>query len=500
MKNKILNPTLITFLPALVFIPLIYQLILYFHLGGLNLFSDFIISAFNPKFNYETILIIIIRLNQTIVIALSGWIISSIFGIFFGVVSSNIFYKLINIPILFKNLIRVFLTIIRSIHEVIWCLILLQINGINMLMGIIAICIPFSAINAKVIREQIDNINLKDIESIVQINGDKFSSLMTLIWNPVIQNFKNYGIYRLECSIRSSAILGIFGVGGIGTSIFLSFQSLNFRELWTYLWSFAFLIIIFKKLFDKSKFNNIDSKFSILIIIFSIIVFFYSTFYFLIFILNINKDNLFSFNEILSLNLDFYLTDFIISIFETISLTLLATGITISLPPILLIIFNNKRIILFIRILAFWLRTIPPPIIILVLLMFNEPSLSLAALTLGIHNASITFKLLNENLYQTEIKEYHSIKSSGASNKVSWLYGLFLKQVKSYLSYCVYRSDILIRETAIVGIIGSIGLGWKLRESLSSFAWNQVSIILITYSSIAIIGEMINDKIKSNLI
>ena len=65
--------------------------------------------------------------------------------------------------------------------------------------------------------------------------------------------------------------------------------------------------------------------------------------------------------------------------------------------------------------------------------------------------------------------------------------------------YCAYRSDIIIRETAILGVIGSVGLGWQLQESLSSFAWEEVIVILFAYSSIAIIWELINGKIKSNL-
>ena len=92
-----------------------------------------------------------------------------------------------------------------------------------------------------------------------------------------------------------------------------------------------------------------------------------------------------------------------------------------------------------------------------------------------------------------------AMKSLGISKKTSWLLGLFSQQAKSYLAYCAYRSDIIIRETAIVGVIGSVGLGWQLQESLSSFAWQEVTIVLIAYSSIAIVGELINGKIKNSL-
>ena len=127
----------------------------------------------------------------------------------------------------------------------------MQFYGINISTAIIAICIPFTAINAKVISEQLDNIVIKNIEAIIQINGRNLSTLFTLIWSPIIQTINNFGIYRFECALRSTAVLGLFGVGGIGTSIYLSWQAFNFKELWTYLWGLAILIILLKHLSRK---------------------------------------------------------------------------------------------------------------------------------------------------------------------------------------------------------------------------------------------------------
>jgi len=189
--------------------------------------------------------------------------VSIIFGAIFGILSSNIFYKIFNIPIFLNRIITFFLTIIRSIHEVVWGILLMQIYGINYSIGLIAICIPYIAVNSKVFAEQLETIDYKSFESINQINATKFSSLLTLIWNPIINTFKNFGLYRLECSIRSTVILGFFGTGGIGTSIFLSFQTLNFRELWTYLWSLAILIILSGLIFKKIKFNTTNKILSI---------------------------------------------------------------------------------------------------------------------------------------------------------------------------------------------------------------------------------------------
>jgi len=498
-KLKI-NNTIISFLPILVFLPITYQIINDFHIGGLDLFLEFVKAAFTPKINKEIINISITRLNETLFISFTSWLISIIFGCFLGILSSDIFYKFIRIPLFIKYLLRIILNIIRSIHELVWCLILMQIFGINISIGILAICLPFIAINAKVIREQLELLSEEIIESITSSNGYNFSSLITLIWSPIIKIIKTFGLYRFECSIRSTVILGLFGIGGIGTSIYLSFQALNFNEMWTYIFSLSCLILFTKQILKPLKVKRINSSITVVLISISILI----TFYCVYFLINLLINNYYLSNLLLSktiflntLNLP---NDYFKSIFNTITLAIFASGIAISVPPILLLISQNKYYIITLRGLAFIIRVIPPTIIILILLMFNTPSLSLAAITLGFYNAGITFKLLNDNLSEIDRNHYSAFKSIGISKRSSWLIGLFLKQSKSYLSYCAYRSDIITRETSIVSIVGSIGLGWQLKESLSSFAWNEVFIIICSYSSIAIIGELINDKIKSKII
>jgi len=495
-----LNHTLISLLPILVFIPITYQIINDFHIGGLEVFIDFIKSAFTPKINKEIINICITRLNETFFISITSWVISIIFGCLLGILSSDIFYKFIRIPVFIKYLLRFILNIIRSIHELVWCLILIQIFGINISIGILAICLPFIAINAKVISEQLELISPEIIESFTSLNGYNLSSLITLIWSPLMKIIQNFCFYRLECSFRSTAILGLFGIGGIGTSIFLSFKALNFNEMWTYIFSISSLILFSKQILNYLKIKIINSNFILALIFISILI----TFYCVYFLINLLTKNYYLTNLFLSktifLNFVNLPADYLKSIFDTITLSVFATGIAISVPPILMLISQNKYFIITLRCFAFLIRVIPPTIIILILLMFNEPSLSLAALTLGFYNAGVTFKLLNDNLFVTDRNNYEAFKSIGISDRSSWLIGLFLKQSKSYLSYCAYRSDIIIRETAIVSVVGSIGLGWQLKESLSSFAWNEVFIVIFSYSSIAIIGEFLNDKIKSKLI
>ena len=61
---------------------------------------------------------------------------------------------------------------------------------------------------------------------------------------PVAAALRDHIGHRLDCALRSALLLGIFGLGGLGTELMLSLQSLRFRELWSGLWLMALLLAL----------------------------------------------------------------------------------------------------------------------------------------------------------------------------------------------------------------------------------------------------------------
>ena len=169
---------------------------------------------------------------------------------------------------------------------------------------------------------------------------------------------------------------------------------------------------------QKIKFNTTNKILSIFFIAVFFITILFSFSYFLYFIFNNNFENFNSVSSLFKSSSDLGLFDFLKLILETIILSLLSTGIAISLPPLVIGIFNNNTSKIFIKIFAFLLRLIPTPVILLTLLTFNNPSVSLAALTLGLHNAGITSKLLFTNLDSQDKRNYIAMKSLGISKRL----------------------------------------------------------------------------------
>ena len=176
-------------------------------------------------------------------------------------------------------------------------------------------------------------------------------------------------------------------------------------------------------------------------------------------------------------------------IVETLLLTVLAAGIAIGLPPLAIVMAPSRLWQIMLNAVWALVRLIPPPLTVLLLLLSNRPTLAIGALALGLHNGGVMGRLLREELEQQSVHQQQAMHASGASTRLSWLYGLFTPRSSGYLAYGAYRTDVILRETVVVGLIGGSGLGWQLLESLSSFHWDAVLVLVGAYALITLLGN-----------
>ena len=500
------TPVIIVLLPALAFLPVIKELSEGIHLGGISLLLQFFEAAINPSTDLIVIQNALNGIQVTIAIALISWCLSLLLGVSLGILSSKIFWETFSgyksIALIFSRL----LAIPRAIHEVVWGLLLLQILGLNPLVAIIAIAIPYSSLIARVVSNQIDTLDNHSLIAIKQGGGSSLSAFITSLLPPLVPIISTYGGYRLECALRGATLLGMFGLGGIGTELQLTLQSLEFKELWTSLWILGIVMIFLEKAFsyirelNGGKIRSRKSSLSKLLLICSLIVIALISLRSIeINLLHINIHSV-EWPNLKEIKNAFIELPILKLIGTTIVLTLLSAGIAIGTPPLIVMLWPGKLGSNVIGVVWIFFRLIPPPLTALLLLLCINPSISLAALALGINNMGVMGRLLNENLKHQDNLRLNAIKSSGTTSQIAWLYGKLGPLSKSYLALAAYRADVLLRETAIVGIVGGVGLGWQLQESLSSFDWAQVMIITATFSLLTISGEFVFNTNRNYLL
>ena len=55
---------------------------------------------------------------------------------------------------------------------------------------------------------------------------------------------------------------------------------------------------------------------------------------------------------------------------------------------------------------------------------------------------------------------------------------------------------MILRDTAVVGLVGGAGLGWQLMEAISSFHWALLTWLIVVYAALTLTGEMVCDRLQ----
>ncbi len=139
---------------------------------------------------------------------------------------------------------RVLIALLRSIHELLWAVLLLSAIGLSNLSAAIAIAIPYAGMLAKVYAEIIDEVP-KDAAEALEAAGAGGAQVFAFGLLPrALPDMAAYTFYRFECALRSSAIIGFFGPPTLGRFIRQSWNENYYGEVWTYLYALFALIVV----------------------------------------------------------------------------------------------------------------------------------------------------------------------------------------------------------------------------------------------------------------
>ena len=489
---------LLTLLPGLCLIPVVAILVRDGHGGGLSLLIQFAQGALQPSFDPNLLKNLWQGLQITLVIAVLSWGISSGLGVIFGFLGSRTLWRTVLgsawPALLFRRLLSPF----RAIHELIWGLLLLQIYGLNGWVAIAAIVIPYSALMARVIADQIDCHESPALPVLQATGGPAIAVLMTAVIPAVSSAIKNHIGHRLDCALRSALILGVFGLGGLGTDLMLSLQSLQFHDMWSGLWLLAIAMVVLDQILGslqrKQRIGGVISVVLMLALVWSAT-------------LNLDlswpSGTLGSVLDVLGDNHNaaaaFFELNWVAVIGSTLLITLMASCIATAVPPLLLLLWPSPRSLRLQSLIWGALRLLPTPLSALLLLVMAKPSLPLAALALGLHHSGVMGRVLIKDIRETGFGSAQTLERCGATVRMSWLYGPLAEVSRSYLAYASYRCDVILRDTVVVGIVGSAGLGWQLIDALSSFHWWLVAWLVVAFIGLTLLGETITERWQQRL-
>jgi phosphonate transport system permease protein len=130
---------------------------------------------------------------------------------------------------------RALLSVFRSIPEFVWAFMFVRAVGLGPFPGVLAIGVAYGGMLGKVYSEILEGVNPRPLETLQAAGAGRLALVAYGVFPQALPAFVSYTLYRWECAIRASAILGFVGAGGLGQQIELSMRMFNFHEVLTLL-------------------------------------------------------------------------------------------------------------------------------------------------------------------------------------------------------------------------------------------------------------------------
>ena len=109
-------------------------------------------------------------------------------------------------------------------------------------------------------------------------------------------------------------------------------------------------------------------------------------------------------------------------------------------------------------------------------------------------------KLLYEAIEEIDHAQVEAVTATGASPLQALDYAVAPQVMPAFAGIAVFRWDINIRESTVLGLVGAGGLGLKLQASLNVLAWNQVTTIFIVILATVVASEWLSARVRHAII
>jgi phosphonate transport system permease protein len=122
--------------------------------------------------------------------------------------------------------------------------------------------------------------------------------------------------------------------------------------------------------------------------------------------------------------------------------------------------------------------------------------------TMAIAFRSVGFvgKLFGEALEESNRGPIEALHATGASAVSVFLKGHWPQVLPSFASIALFRWDINVRESAVLGLVGAGGIGMAMDSAMNLFRWDQVAVVLLTIFVVVIIAEIVVTMIRKRII
>jgi phosphonate transport system permease protein len=209
---------------------------------------QFLAGFVPPRVDTEFLALVARETWRTVAIATAGLALALVIALPLTLLSvrtlsvSGLAGRMAALPAAARFAFRALMVVLRSVPELIWALVFVRVVGLGPTAGVLAIALTYGGMLGKVYGEILESGESHAATSLLRNGAGRLQAFFYGMLPQNAAELTSYTVYRWECAIRSSAVLGFVGAGGLGQQMDSSMKMFNGGEVSTMLIVFVLLV------------------------------------------------------------------------------------------------------------------------------------------------------------------------------------------------------------------------------------------------------------------
>ena len=431
---------------------------------------------------------------------------------------------------------RVLLNLMRSVPELVWALVFVRAFGMGPVAGVLAIGVGYAGILGKVFAEIFESTPRAPAAALAAAGAPPLRAFAFGVLPSALPLLSSYALYRFDCALRASAVLGLVGAGGLGVQLELSLKMFAYDEVAAMIIALFALVAgvdllsqLVRRRIHRSRglfplgLGALRAR-ALALALWALAAWGAAR------LLDLSWRDVLSSSALASVggfatamwppDLDpAFLGQIGPAAIVTLAVSVLGSAIATLLGLLLAYPAAHRlhaleggarppRARRAALAAAAWTargllnlgRTLPELLWALVLIFAVGLGPFAGALALGIHTAGVLGRLYAETLEEIPTAPFAALREAGASDTAASAFAVLPQAFPQLVAYTLYRWEVNIRASAVLGVVGAGGLGGLLHVSLNLFHHHRTLTLLAVIVLLVTAVDLFSGAIRRRIL
>lgn len=425
---------------------------------------------------------------ETLWIAIAGTGLATLVSVFLAAAASRHYSG----PRAAQWLARGIIIVTRAVPSLIFAILFVRIFGLGPLAGGLAIAFHSVGMIGKMMADIFEEQDRAPREAIAAVGATRLQNFVSTTLTRALPALASLVLYRLDINIRASAVLGLVGAGGIGVALQTAIGSLNYQRAAGIIAVIVAMLLVLELvsyLVQRAVAEHADEHTQAQLFragshpaspgwdrsrvlraggtVAAVVLFLYSLGQ-----LALNPARLGqAWDNTLALLSGFvppvFTSEIALGIFESVIMALTATSFGVVVGLVIAVLSTGhlvrfEPLALGLRGIVVVLRGIPDIIYALVFVAALGLGPFAGFLALSLSCTALASKFFTDSLQNVDPAPLRALEATGANRLQVFVSGVWPQFVPSFIGNSLFTSDLALRESAVLGIVGAGGIGFLL--------------------------------------